>query len=76
RELDKDYARINTGEFAAVADEWESQCSTLGQNVTIRMGDRKIRGRAESLSNEGALLLRTEHGHLEPIIGGDVSLEK
>lgn len=76
RELDRDYIRICHGEFASVADEWEAQCTTLGQNVTIRMGDRQIRGRAESLSTEGALLLRTEHGHLEPIIGGDVSLEK
>ncbi len=76
RELDRDYARIGDGEFAAVADEWESQCTTLGQNVAIRIGDRRIRGRAESLSAEGALLLRTEHGHLESIIGGDVSLEK
>jgi BirA family biotin operon repressor/biotin-[acetyl-CoA-carboxylase] ligase len=76
RELDRDYARIAHGEFATLADEWEAQCSTIGQNVTIRIGDRQIRGRAESLSAEGALLVRTEHGHLEPIIGGDVTLEK
>jgi BirA family transcriptional regulator, biotin operon repressor / biotin---[acetyl-CoA-carboxylase] ligase len=76
RQLDHDYRRIQDGEFAAVADEWEEQCTTLGQNVTIRIGNRTIRGRAESLSSEGALLVRTEHGHLEPIIGGDVTLEK
>jgi hypothetical protein len=40
------------------------------------VGDRVIRGRAESLGEEGALLLRTEHGHLERIVGGDVTLEK
>jgi BirA family biotin operon repressor/biotin-[acetyl-CoA-carboxylase] ligase len=76
RELDRDYSRVMAGSFAELADEWEAQCTTIGQNVTIRMGDRRIRGRAESLSAEGALLLRTEHGHLEPIIGGDVTLEK
>ncbi|MGN6554118.1 MAG: biotin--[acetyl-CoA-carboxylase] ligase [Verrucomicrobiota bacterium] len=76
QELDKDYARINAGDFAALADEWEAKCTTIGQNVVIRIGDREIRGRAESLSEEGALQVRTEHGHLEPIIGGDVSLEK
>ena len=47
-----------------------------GSEVVIRMGDRQIRGRAESLGEDGALLLRTEHGHLERIIGGDVTLEK
>ena len=26
--------------------------------------------------DDGALLVRTEHGHLERIIGGDVTLEK
>jgi BirA family biotin operon repressor/biotin-[acetyl-CoA-carboxylase] ligase len=76
RELDRDYARICAGQFTAVADEWESQCTTLGHNVVIRLGDRQIRGRAESLDVDGALLLRTQHGHLETIIGGDVTLEK
>ncbi len=76
RELDHDYARICSHKFSAVADEWEKHCTTLGHNVTIRVGDRIIRGRAESLGEEGALLLRSEHGHLERIIGGDVTLEK
>jgi BirA family biotin operon repressor/biotin-[acetyl-CoA-carboxylase] ligase len=76
RELDSDYARICGGGFAAVADEWEAHCKTIGRAVTIQIGERKIRGRVESLDDAGALLLRTEHGHLEQIIGGDVTLEK
>jgi len=40
------------------------------------MGDRRIQGRAESLDADGALLLRTQHGHLERIISGDVTVEK
>jgi BirA family biotin operon repressor/biotin-[acetyl-CoA-carboxylase] ligase len=76
RELDFDYARICGGKFSVVADEWEAHCATIGKNVTVHIGDRKIRGRAESLDDDGALLVRTEHGHLERIIGGDVTLEK
>ena len=76
RELDLDYSRICSGKFAAVADEWEKNCATIGRNVTVQIGERKIRGRAESLDDDGALLLRTEHGHLERITGGDVTLEK
>ncbi len=76
RELDADYARICAGKFSAVADEWEEHCATIGRNVTVQIGDRKIRGRAESLDDDGALLLRTEHGRLERITGGDVTLEK
>src|SRR5208283_3995649 len=76
KELDADYARLNAGRFTDIADEWERHCSTLGRNVAIRIGERRIRGRAEALGEEGALLLRTEHGHLERIVGGDVTIEK
>ena len=76
RELDRDYARIASGRFAAIADEWEEHCTTIGQEVVIRTGDRQVRGRAESLGEDGALLLRTDHGHLERIVGGDLTLEK
>jgi BirA family transcriptional regulator, biotin operon repressor / biotin---[acetyl-CoA-carboxylase] ligase len=76
RELDFDYSRVCAGKFSTVADEWEENCATIGKNVAVQIGDRKIRGRAESLDDDGALLLRTEHGHLERITGGDVTLEK
>lgn len=76
RELDVDYARVRAGKFEVVADEWEDACTTIGHNVAIRIGPRVIQGRAESLDEDGALLLRTQHGHLERIIGGDVTLEK
>lgn len=76
RELDRDYARVCAGRFAEVADEWEAHCTTLGRQVTISIGEHRTRGRAESLDDDGALLVRTEHGHLERIIGGDVMLEK
>jgi BirA family biotin operon repressor/biotin-[acetyl-CoA-carboxylase] ligase len=76
REFDDTYACICRQQFAMLANEWAEQCTTLGRRVCIRVGDRAVRGRAESLDEDGALLLRTEHGHLERIIGGDVTLEK
>ena len=76
RQLDADYAKIISGGFAAIADEWEEHCTTIGRQVTIRAGDREVRGRAESLGEDGALLVRTEHGHLERVVGGDVTLAK
>jgi BirA family biotin operon repressor/biotin-[acetyl-CoA-carboxylase] ligase len=76
RELDRDYARLCGGRFQALADEWEEHCETIGHRVKIRIGERQIRGRAESLGEDGVLLLRTDHGHLERIVGGDVALEK
>ena len=76
RELDADYARVRAGKFPEIADEWEAACVTIGKNVTVHVGERTFRGRAEALDDDGALLVRTEHVHLERIIGGDVTLEK
>lgn len=76
RELESAYARLRVGDFLEIGDEWMRRCSTLGKRVSIRMADRVVRGYAEALDEEGALRVRTEHGRLERIIGGDVALEK
>lgn len=75
RELDRDYLRWQGGAFEQIADEWESACTTLGHDVAVEQGGRRYVGRAESLDPDGALLLRTAHGHLERISGGDVTLQ-
>ena len=75
-ELQTDYRRICDGRFDQVAEEWEARCRTIGQNVSIQLGARTLHGRAESLDAAGALLLRTQHGRLERVMGGDVTLEK
>jgi BirA family biotin operon repressor/biotin-[acetyl-CoA-carboxylase] ligase len=76
RELDLEYSRICAGHFSQVAAEWMEHCATIGKDVTVQIGDRKIRGRAESLDDDGALILRSEHGRLQRITGGDVTVEK
>jgi BirA family biotin operon repressor/biotin-[acetyl-CoA-carboxylase] ligase len=76
RELDADYKRLDGGQFPAIADEWAEHSATIGRNVSIQLGIRCVQGRAESLAEDGALLVRTEHGRLERILGGDVLLER
>jgi len=76
RELDLDYQAVAEGRFERLVEQWEERCTTLGCQVAIRLGDRVIRGRAESLDDDGALLVRGTHGHLERIVGGDVTVEK
>jgi BirA family biotin operon repressor/biotin-[acetyl-CoA-carboxylase] ligase len=73
-ELDRAYRQLTHGEFTGLANEWEEHCSTLGRRVSIRIGARELTGTAESLDEEGALLVRNEHGHLERIVGGDVTV--
>jgi BirA family transcriptional regulator, biotin operon repressor / biotin---[acetyl-CoA-carboxylase] ligase len=75
-ELDAAYARQRAGDFHEIGDEWMRRCTTLGRRVKILVGDRPVIGTAEALDEEGALLVRTEHGRLERIVGGDVTLEK
>jgi len=43
RELDCDYGRICSGRFESVADEWEERCNTIGREVVIRVGERRLR---------------------------------
>ena len=76
RELDEAYTRVCAGKFSEIAGEWEEHCGTIGKDVTVQIGDRKIRGRAESLDDDGSLVLRTEHGRQQRITGGDVTIEK
>jgi len=76
RALDECYSRLQAGQFSALAEEWARACTTLGRTVTIRAGVRTWHGRAESLDRDGALLVRSEHGHLERVTGGDVTVEK
>jgi BirA family biotin operon repressor/biotin-[acetyl-CoA-carboxylase] ligase len=76
RELDQDYSRLCTGRFDAVAQEWQQQCATIGRRVVIHMGPQRLEGHAEALDDDGALLLRTQHGRLERVVGGDVTVEK
>ncbi|HEY3856975.1 MAG TPA: biotin--[acetyl-CoA-carboxylase] ligase [Verrucomicrobiae bacterium] len=74
RELDRDYERVKNGKFDEITDEWQERCSTLGQQVSIQVGNRVIRGCAEALDDDGALLVRGPNDLLERIIGGDVTL--
>jgi BirA family biotin operon repressor/biotin-[acetyl-CoA-carboxylase] ligase len=76
QELDAAYACVGDDRFTALADEWSQHCTTLGRHVSVLVGSRRIAGRAECVDGEGALLVRTEHGRLERIVGGDVTLEK
>lgn len=76
RQLDYDYQRILTGDFDEVADEWVAQCSTIGKQINVETGGHSVHGRAEALDSDGALLLRTTHGRLERIMGGDVTVVK
>jgi BirA family biotin operon repressor/biotin-[acetyl-CoA-carboxylase] ligase len=54
--------------------EWRDNLATLGRRVNVTSGDSSIEGTAESVMEDGCLLLRCPDGTLEKITIGDVSL--
>ena len=57
--------------FAPVRERWRELSSTLGQEVLVKSERRELRGVAQDIDTDGALLLRTEDG-LERVLAGDV----
>lgn len=54
--------------------EWTARLATLGQPVEVATSERVLRGVAESVDEDGALLLRTPDGVLRRLLAGDVTL--
>ncbi|MGZ6096983.1 MAG: biotin--[acetyl-CoA-carboxylase] ligase [Myxococcaceae bacterium] len=57
--------------FGPVRVRWRALSSTLGLEVLVKSERRELRGVAEDIDIDGALLLRTEDG-VERVLAGDV----
>ena len=75
RELDRGCRMACGDEFEQLRREWARLCATLGKRVTLQLGKHRVEGHAQALDEDGALLVRTDTGRVERIIGGDVLLE-
>lgn len=71
-EFDSLYAALRRGE--PIHLQWRQRLETLGRKVTVRCGDEVQQGYAESVDEEGNLLLRHDDGSLSTIAAGDVTL--
>ena len=58
--------------FEPVRQRWVELSGTLGQQVRVRTERSELRGVAEDIDTDGALLVRTEDGRLERVLAGDV----
>ena len=56
--------------------EWRAKLTTLGQKITVSGAGSMLRGLAEDVDEDGALLLRLADRQLERILAGDVSVVK
>jgi BirA family biotin operon repressor/biotin-[acetyl-CoA-carboxylase] ligase len=75
RALDDCYASAQS-DFDAVVVEWARLSTTLGKQIVVAMGARRIEGHAQALDADGALLLRCDSGRVERILGADVTTER
>ena len=58
--------------FAAVRADWVARAAGIGGNMRVRLPDRELLGRGETLDDEGRLLLRLADGSVQAIAAGEV----
>lgn len=73
-ELERLYLDLLAGK--SIFQEWRNNLMTLGRQVLITHGDETWEGTAESVTEDGSLLLRGPDGALREITIGDVSLHE
>ena len=66
------YQALRRGE--PIDKEWRRRLETLGKEIAVRCGDEVKEGYAETVDEEGNLLLRYPDGSLATISAGDVTL--
>lgn len=57
-------------------EEWSDRLATLGRCIDVTTTDRRLRGIAEAVDENGALLLRTADGALHRLLTGDATLRE
>ena len=70
--VERRYDALQAGE--SPHQEWIARLATLGQTVQVTTSTGVATGVAESVSEDGALLLRTPDGALHRLLVGDVTL--
>jgi BirA family biotin operon repressor/biotin-[acetyl-CoA-carboxylase] ligase len=66
-------AQWNRGEhFSTIRTDWLARAAGLGEAIRVRLADREIGGRFETLDDSGRLVLLLAEGGREAITAGDV----
>ena len=71
--MDRLYARVLRGE--SLTAEWAVRIDTLGHEVELQIGGETVRGTAESVDEQGRLVLRTPDGKRRAFGAGEVTLQ-
>jgi BirA family biotin operon repressor/biotin-[acetyl-CoA-carboxylase] ligase len=71
-EIERLYSTLPAGD--SIYEEWRDSLVTLGRRVRVKSGENAYDGIAESVTEDGSLLLRCSDGTLTKIVAGDVTL--
>lgn len=58
--------------FAAIREQWLAHAAGIGQDITVRLPDRELTGRFETIDTFGRLMLGLPDGRIEAISAGEV----
>lgn len=72
--LDHWHERLRRGMSEELFQVWRGRLHTLGREVEVAVGETVLRGVAEDVALDGALLLRNNSGGLHVIRSGDVGM--
>jgi BirA family biotin operon repressor/biotin-[acetyl-CoA-carboxylase] ligase len=70
--FERDYLELQAKGFGQIRKRWSGLSGILGRNVVIDAPRGRIRGLAESVDDDGALLVRDRNGVLRRLFSGDV----
>jgi BirA family biotin operon repressor/biotin-[acetyl-CoA-carboxylase] ligase len=73
-EMNRWYPFLRVQSREVLLSEWKHLSSTLGKEVRVTTGQETFSGCAESIDNEGLLLLRLPSGELKSISSGDLTI--
>jgi BirA family biotin operon repressor/biotin-[acetyl-CoA-carboxylase] ligase len=66
------YELFSSGALEKILKNWRQFDATLGAVVEVILPNKRLVGVAESLAEDGALLIRDERGDLVRVVAGDV----
>jgi BirA family transcriptional regulator, biotin operon repressor / biotin---[acetyl-CoA-carboxylase] ligase len=69
-EMDSLYSELP--QSSLLLNQWKNNLVTLGQQIQINQGNQTYTGLAESVMDDGSLMLRQKDGRLVKIIAGEV----
>lgn len=73
-EIDDWYNILRKKRYSELLSQWKHLTSTLGRNVQVVLGKETLQGQAESINDEGMLVLRLPSGASRVVQYGDLTL--